>query len=178
MDARFVNGCPLKVPYIPGSAVVTGAVVVIGDVAFVADNAIEANAAGVLSVGGGIYKMTSGEAIAAGKKVYWNDTTNKLVETATTGKAFGIMCPGESAAGADEEVLVFHFPDFSGSTPAAVVAPLTDSTGGTANSTLAAVGVTNTGDRSSDINNNFADIAAKIAAIITALQDAGLMKTA
>lgn len=59
----------------------------------------------------------------------------------------------------------------------AVTAPtaLTNSTGGSADGTLAAVGVTNTGDRSSDINNNFTELATAQAAnrlAIVALTDA------
>lgn len=60
-------------------------------------------------------------------------------------------------------------------TQASAITDLTDSTGGTANSTLAAVGVTNTGDRSADINNNFADLAAKVNAILAALRGAGII---
>lgn len=46
---------------------------------------------------------------------------------------------------------------------------LTDSTGGTANTTLTAVGATNSGDVSAAINNNFADLAAAVNAIIRRL---------
>lgn len=42
------------------------------------------------------------------------------------------------------------------------VAELTDSSGGTANDTVAAVGATNSGDVSATINSNFADLAAKV----------------
>lgn len=42
--------------------------------------------------------------------------------------------------------------------PAMTSAALTNSTGGAADGTLAAVGVTNTGDRSADINNNFTEL--------------------
>lgn len=51
----------------------------------------------------------------------------------------------------------------------ATIAALTDSTGGTANDTLVAIGATNGGDVSGDIENNFADLAAKVNAIRTAL---------
>lgn len=47
---------------------------------------------------------------------------------------------------------------------------LTDSSGGTANTTLEAVGATNSGDVSGAINNNFADIAATLNAIIAQLK--------
>ena len=59
------------------------------------------------------------------------------------------------------------------SAPAVVV--LTDSTGGTANNTLQAVGATNSGDVSAAINNNFADLSAKVNELIAALKTAGLL---
>lgn len=55
--------------------------------------------------------------------------------------------------------------------PIAVTA-LTDSTGGTANDTL--VAISGTGD-DADLNNNFADLAAKVNAIRTALVNHGLL---
>lgn len=47
-----------------------------------------------------------------------------------------------------------------------VVTELTDSTGGTGNNELAAVGATDASDVSATINNNFADLAAKVNALI------------
>lgn len=56
-------------------------------------------------------------------------------------------------------------------------AALTDSTGGSvADATLAAVGATNTGDRSADINGNFAKIAELVNAMRSALVSQGLIK--
>lgn len=57
---------------------------------------------------------------------------------------------------------------------AAVVTALTDNSGGTANDTLAAVEGTYT---QATIANNFADLAAKINAILTSLKNANLMKS-
>lgn len=56
-------------------------------------------------------------------------------------------------------------------TPTAVTA-LTDSTGGTANDTL--VAISGTGD-DADLNNNFADLVAKLNTIRTALVNHGLL---
>ncbi|EME71394.1 cytoplasmic protein [Paramagnetospirillum caucaseum] len=50
-----------------------------------------------------------------------------------------------------------------------VIAELTDSSGGSADATIQAVGATNSGDVSAAINNNFADLAAKVNAIIRQL---------
>lgn len=58
----------------------------------------------------------------------------------------------------------------------AAQAALTDSTGGTAGVTLAAVGATNSGDVSGAINNNFASLANLVGAIRAALVNAGAMK--
>jgi len=55
---------------------------------------------------------------------------------------------------------------------AAAVTALTDSTGGTANDTL--VAISGSGD-DTNINNNFADLAAKVNAIRTALVNHGLL---
>lgn len=63
-----------------------------------------------------------------------------------------------------------------GQSPAAqsAIASLTDSTGGTADGTLA--DVTATPDQTI-INNNFADLAAKVNAILAALRSIGLIAT-
>ncbi|WP_431861385.1 hypothetical protein [Azospirillum sp.] len=60
-------------------------------------------------------------------------------------------------------------------TQASAIVSLTDSTGGTANDTLAAVGATNGGDVSGVINSNFADLGAKVNAILAALRGAGIV---
>lgn len=46
------------------------------------------------------------------------------------------------------------------------IAALTDNTGGTADDTLATIGATNSGDVSAAIKNNFADLAAKVNALL------------
>lgn len=53
------------------------------------------------------------------------------------------------------------------------ITSLTDSTGGTANNTLTAISGSGA---DAAINNNFADLAAKVNEILTALQNAKLMK--
>lgn len=58
---------------------------------------------------------------------------------------------------------------------AAAVPALTDSTGGVAASTLVAVGVTNTGDRSAQINANFASVNTQFEALKTSLINAGIV---
>lgn len=180
MQAKFISGEPRMVPYTPsGADVAAGQVVVIGDGAFIAHRKIADGTLGSLAALGGVYEVTAGEAIAEGKKVYWDDSANKVVETATTGKLAGVVLPGQSAAADGDTLHILHLQDLSASTPAAVVAALTDNSAGTANDTVQALadGTTYATDVAA-IRNNFADLAAKINAILTALKNAGLMKTA
>lgn len=55
---------------------------------------------------------------------------------------------------------------------AAALTNLTDSSGGTANDTVAAVSGSGA---DADINNNFADLTAKVNALITACRNAGIL---
>lgn len=180
MQAKFISGEPRMVPHTPsGADVAAGQVVAIGDGVFIAHRKIVDGELGALAAFGGVYEVTAGEAIAQGKKVYWDDSGDKVVETATTGKLAGIVLPGESAAADGDTLKILHWQDAAASTPAAVVAALTDNSAGTANDTLQALadGTTYATDVAA-IRNNFADLAAKVNAILTALKNAGLMKTA
>lgn len=67
-----------------------------------------------------------------------------------------------------------NFAQVAAMAKAAVVVALTDSTTGTANDTVSDVGGA---FNQATLNNNFADLAAKINAILTALKNAGLMAT-
>lgn len=58
---------------------------------------------------------------------------------------------------------------------AAAVTGLTDSTGGVAAGSLVAVGVTNTGDRSTQINANFASLNTQVESLKTSLINAGIL---
>lgn len=174
MEATFVGGCPLAIKYTPGSAISAGQVVVIGDAAFIAHEDIAANAPGTLYAGGGIYDVTADAAIATGKKVYWNDSANKITATANGNKCLGIVMPGYSSAADGDSIRIIHLQDISGSTPATAITALTDSTGGTANNTVQDVGASFS---QSTLNNNFADLAAKINEFRTNLIAAGILKS-
>ena len=114
MEATLKHGSPLMVDHTPSSAVVAGQVVVIGEIPFVAHLDIDANRQGALAMGGAVYAVTADAGtIEPGDKVYWNDTTNKVTETAAAGanKHFGYVLP-DSDPGADgDTVLVKHAPD-------------------------------------------------------------------
>lgn len=112
-QAVFKHGTPRMVDYTPGSATQGGDVVVVGDLPLIAHRDIAANEQGALAAGGGVYECTAGEAIAAGKKVWWDDTNNKLVETATGNKVFGYLVDGSSAAADGDKVQALHLPEAS-----------------------------------------------------------------
>lgn len=99
-----------------------------------------------------------------GKAVYASDD-NAFTLTASTNSYVGVVVRYISSG-----VGIVSFDATRGGL-GSIGAALTDSTGGTANDTLAAVGATNSGDVSGVINSNFADIAAKLNAIIKMLND-------
>jgi len=75
-----------SIAHTPSSAVSAGEVVVQNDLVGVAKLAIAANVLGSLTVRGvfDFPKATGGgSAIAAGKKVYWDDTNDVITETST-----------------------------------------------------------------------------------------------
>ena len=107
-QARLHHGTPRMVDYTPSSAVAAGDVVVLGTVPHVAHLDIAANRKGALAAYGGVYQMLAAAAIAVGKKVYWDDTANRITETGTSNTAFGWS---ESAAsGTDTNLYVLHQP--------------------------------------------------------------------
>lgn len=109
-QATFEHGKPVMVDYTPGGAVTAGDVVVIGNVPMIAHSSIAANALGAMAAGGGVYMVTGDALIAAGKKVYWNDSANKVTETSTSNKLFGVTV--DAGIGADGETgRVLHKPD-------------------------------------------------------------------
>ena len=81
-QAIFVSGCPEMVNYTPGSAVTGGDVIVTADTVRIAHTDIAASALGALAASGGVYSVPGDAAIAADKKVYWVDASNKVTETA------------------------------------------------------------------------------------------------
>lgn len=111
MQAKFERGCPLMLPYTPGADIAAGEVVTVGDTLCIAHSAIASGVPGSVAVFGGVYTFTSGAALSAGAKCYWDNTAKKVAATAGSGsvnKLLGRVAPGDSAAGADESVEVIH----------------------------------------------------------------------
>jgi hypothetical protein len=100
----------------------------------------------------------SGLAITdVGKPVYASDD-NTFTLTATSNSAIGRVIRWVSTG-----VGIVEFDATRAGL--GVVTPLTDSSGGTSDGTVAAVGATNGSDVSAVINNNFAEVVAKINAL-------------
>ena len=100
-EATFVHDGN-AVDYTPGSAVAAGDVVVQETLIGVAKTSIAASALGALAVSGvfDFAKATGvGEGIAAGKKVYWDNTNNVATETVDTNPYLGKVV---AAAGDDD----------------------------------------------------------------------------
>jgi len=109
-QADLKNGSPLMADYTPGSAVTAGDVVVVSQIPCVAHSDIAASELGALAVGGGIYTTTGDAAIDAGDKVYWDDSEDKVTETASGNPHFGFVAPGSSCSGDGGTVDVIHNP--------------------------------------------------------------------
>ena len=81
-----------SVDYTPGSAVTAGDVIVQSELVGVAKKDIAANALGALAVAG-VFDFTKGvastDAIAAGTKLYWDETNEVATATASTHKLIG-----------------------------------------------------------------------------------------
>lgn len=111
MQARLSRGNPYCVlEYTPVGAVLGGTVVVVGDRALITHRDIAAGKRGGLAAGGAVYEVTADAAIAAGKKVYWDDTANKVTETAAGNAKFGFVAPDSSSADDGDSILVEHEP--------------------------------------------------------------------
>ncbi len=98
--ARFIHEGDI-IDYTPGAAVSAGDVVVQGDLVGITKLDIPANALGHLAVTGvfDVAKATgSGEAIAAGAKVYW-DATAKVATTTSTDNTYMGKCVRGAADG-------------------------------------------------------------------------------
>ena len=107
-QATFYHGSPRMVDYTPGSNVTAGDVIVQGSVPMIAHRSITANRKGALAGGGGVYDCDCNAAIAAGDAVWWDDTNNRVTETATSNTHFGYAA--EASRLSNTKVYVYHDP--------------------------------------------------------------------
>ena len=111
-EAIFRHGDPIMMDHTAAADVAAGEVVIIGNLAGlccgVAHLAIANTAAGALAAGGGIYDVVATSNYAAGSKVYWDNSTNKVTTTSTNNALFGFTV--EAAAAANAVIEVLHMP--------------------------------------------------------------------
>jgi hypothetical protein len=119
-EVTFRHGDPVNVDYTPSSGNVSeGQVVVLGTitantageggVAAIAPRPITNNTLGALSVGGGVYDVVNLNNAATGKKVYWDDTNNKVTTVSTNNAVFGWIV-AEGGGGANSTAKAMHAP--------------------------------------------------------------------
>jgi len=162
--------------YTPGSAVEAGDVVISNDQAGVVQTDLAANELGSIRVRGVVEFKKDASAISAGDPVYWDNDGTEAGGT-TGGAATGTVGSGNffigralEAAGTAVNVVDVALNSIGA---ADANADLTDSTGGTAATTLAAIEGTYT---QATLANNFASLAAEQAQIKAALRAAGIIK--
>jgi predicted RecA/RadA family phage recombinase len=104
-QCRFVQGDPLMIPYTNSAAVVGGDVVIVNDRTLISHMDFAANALGGYGWDGGEYAAAaaSGTTFAIGDTVWWDDTANQAVASATNNAMLGIV----TRAKASGELVVY-----------------------------------------------------------------------
>lgn len=186
-DPVLIRNVKLTQDIMPGDVLLNGKRPEISSVrAFNGDDAVG------LEYFGGVYEGVADGALAKGDECYYNFTTGKVTKTAAGAYHLGVVTFAPANCADGSEVKILHCPNGStlGSagdmTAAACVTPtqdeLTDSTGGTAGTTLAAPAGTDY--TTAELKVIIASLAAQlgkaktdIAAVISAMQTAHLMET-
>lgn len=119
-DTTFRSGDPEMIDHTPsGGNVAEGQVVVVGTVTAntAGEGAITAichrpivnNTLGALAVHGGVYDVVNLNNAANGKKVYWDDTNNKVTTVSTNNAVFGYIVTS-GGGGANSTARAYHSP--------------------------------------------------------------------
>lgn len=164
----------------PSGGVVAGGFYVIGGIGVVA---LETKAETLEFVGAveGVFSLTKvgSQAWAVGDKVYWDSGNSRFTTVSTVGPLMGVAAEVVgSGSGATTGAVrldgVAHGTS-EGLQPAIV--HLTDSSGGSANDTIAAITqAANAGSADvGPVKDALADLAAKVNAILTTLEQAGIL---
>ena len=119
-EVTLRHGDPTVVDYTPAAGnIAEGQVVVLGTVTAnsagegvvvgIAHRPITNNTLGALAVGGGVYDVVNLNNAATGKKVYWDDSNNKVTTVSTNNGVFGwIVASG--GGGANSTAKAIHAP--------------------------------------------------------------------
>lgn len=160
-----------------GSAIASGDVVIQGKIIGVAKTNIAATTGvGVVSIKGVFnLALVASLAITAGDEVFWN-ASSKWVTKTVTDTPLGVAVSTQLSNDATVNVLI-NVGAVSTMAVAADVAALTDSTGGTPSSTLAAITAGSSYAQADAVatKNAIASLNASVSAILTSLKAAGHM---
>ena len=158
---------------VSGTPKIIGGIFVVPLVSVAQGVTFNAKVTGVFSIA-----KTSAQAWTEGQKVYWDTGNNRADTTPTLGPLIGVAVAVAANPSATGDVRLNGVAPDTAEGPQAAIASLTDGTGGTANDALAnlADGSTYATDHS-DIEDNFADLAAKVNEILAALRAAGVIAT-
>lgn len=109
-EAQFIHGDPLMVDYTFSGTIADGQVIVVDDLPLISHRSWVSGDEGALAAGGGVYDCIADAAIVAGSIVYWDDTNNKVTETASGNKIFGYVAPSSSSAADGDTIRCVHTP--------------------------------------------------------------------
>ena len=107
-QATLVSGSPVMGDFIAGANLAAGDVVVRGDLVGITHCDVLNGKLGALALGGAIYDVVFAGIYAAGVKLYWDDTANKVTTTASGNKVFGFA--HEASTAADQIRQALHAP--------------------------------------------------------------------
>lgn len=190
-ESIFLHGDQRRIDHTPSGAVANGQIVLIGTNKVAgfctSPEGIADGVLGSLDIGGAgsIYKVkkavSGGVTFAVMAVVAWDDSGNTAVAAGTGTADIGICI--KAAVDADDHVVTMPLPGMNVFlNKLAALTVLTDNTTGTADNTLAALPTLTDSPASADalrddintnlypvLKNNFADLAAKVNAILAAL---------
>ena len=148
--------------YTPAADIVCGQVVVTNHAILICVNpqGIASGVLGAMVVTGGLFIDTADAAIAKHKRIFWDDTNNKITETASGNMPLGRTC--DTASAADGDAIPFLFEPGALPASAAVVAAVSTA----AASDLATAAALANANKTA------------INAILVSLKNAGLMASA
>lgn len=108
-QAQLVSGDPETIPYTHSGAVSAGDILVVNDLTLIAQHDYAANEKGEWGINGGVYEIlkdgSSGPTFSFGDWLYWDDSNNEAVASATSNAILGPAVAGAGASDATVRVL-------------------------------------------------------------------------
>lgn len=158
----------------------TGQGALIGSIFGVALSTVTSGSTGQFATEGvWTLSKTSAQAWTLGDKIYWDASNKRCDNDPTVGMLIGTATAAASNPSSTGDVRLNGAAPATAEGPQAAITSLTDSSGGSADDTVAAITNANNAG-SADVTptaNAIADLAAKVNAILAALRSAGIIST-